>query len=217
MMTRSFRPGVAIALFTVAMMCLALSASAQTKPKAPPPPGLLNDPLLQQLVSLDLKDASINQAVAELAKIAKVSLIVERPASMVARPITLALHQARLRDVMDMLGQLYGYRWRQKNGVFLLTIVPQKQDMEEFGKEAMKTIYEQVLTPEQRAKVDADGFISGKDLTPGQQGILAGYLQDMMSMALSSNMSIGRVVIDRANKKLGIDVGNGDGQNNKTP
>jgi len=181
-----------------------------------PVPAVYDHPLLQQRISMNLKDANINQAVEALAKVAKVSLVVERPVSLSLKPVTLAINQARLRDVLDMLGQLYGYRWRRKNDVFLLTIVPQQQDMEAFAKDAMQTIYDQVLTPDQREKVDRDGYINGKELTPGQQGILMGYLQDMMSLAMGQNMGIGKVTLDRANHKFSIegndnkeDAGNG--------
>jgi hypothetical protein len=185
------------------------AAPAAPPSQTAPAPGPLNDPMLQKRVSLNLKDATINQTVEALSKVANVSLIVERPSSLAVKPVTVAINDAKLRDVMDMLGQLYGYRWRRKNDVFLLTFIPQKEDMDKFGEEAMKTIYNEVLTPEQRAKVDADGYISGKDLTPGQQGIIAGYLQDMMQMAMSSNMSIGKVVIDRANHTFSINMGDG--------
>ena len=76
---------------------------------------------------------------------------------------------------------------------------------EAFAKDAMQTIYDQVLTPDQREKVDRDGYINGKDLTPGQQGILMGYLQDMMSLAMGQNMGIGKVTLDRANHKFSIE------------
>jgi hypothetical protein len=136
--------------------------------------------------------------------------VVERPPSLATKPVTLAVNEARLRDVMDMLGQLYGYRWRRRNDVFLLTLVPQKQDMDKFGEQAMKAIYEQVLTPEQRAKVDSNGFISGKDLTPGQQGIIGGYLQDMMGMLFSNNLNVGKVILDRANRKFSVTAGDSE-------
>jgi hypothetical protein len=215
------RPAAAWPAVCAASVALAILASpaarAQQTPSPPaatpkpdekaPVPAVYDHPLLQQRISLNLKDVNINQAVEELAKVAKVSLVVERPASLALRPVTLAIHEARLRDVMDMLGQLYGYRWRRKGDIFLLTIVPQKQDMDKFAEEAMKTIYDQVLTPDQRATVDAQGYISGKDLTPGQQGIVAGYLQDIMSQVMSSEFSVGRLVLDRANRKFSISAG----------
>jgi hypothetical protein len=181
------------------------ATAAAAPPEKTPVPGVYDHPLLQQRISINLKDANINQAVEALSKVAKVSLVVERPVSLSLKPVTLAINQARLRDVLDMLGQLYGYRWRRKNDVFLLTIVPQQQDMEAFAKDAMQTIYDQVLTPDQREKVDRDGYINGKDLTPGQQGILMGYLQDMMSFAMGQNIGIGKVVLDRANHKFSIE------------
>ena len=198
------------------------TTAAQNANDKTPVPAVYDHPLLQQRISLNLKDANVNQAVEALAKVAKVSLVVERSPSLALRPVTLAINEARLRDVMDMLGQLYGYRWRRKGDVFLLTIIPQKQDMEKFAQEAMKTIYDQVLTPDQRATVDAQGYISGKDLTPGQQGIIGGYLQDMMSYAMSSDFSVGRVVLDRANRKFSItsgdeNEGKGEGGNGAKP
>lgn len=198
------------------LFCLpAAAAQPQNKTASPPSakapaPGPYDDPILQQRVTLNLKDANINLAVEALSKVAHVSLIVERPSSLHLNPVTLALNDTRLRDVMDMLGQLYGYRWRRRGDVFLLTIVPQKVDMDKFGEEAMKTLYDDVLTPEQRAKVDADGYIDTKDMTPGQQGIVAGYLQDMLLQSMSMQLDHGRVTIDRANKKLSISFNSGD-------
>lgn len=197
------------------------SAFAQQKPSKPaaPPsaPGPLNDPVLQQKVTLNLKDATINQVAEALSKVANISLIVERPASMALRPMTVAINGSRLRDVMDILGQMYGYRWRRKNDVFLLTLITGQQDIEQFAQSAMETIYNDVLTPEQRTKVDAEGSISGKDLTPTQQNTLRGYLQDMMSMLFSSNMGetrVDKVVLDRAGNKFSINLGgNSEGSN----
>jgi hypothetical protein len=211
---------------TAVLLCVELfvgmSAFAQDKtppasPSGAPAPGPLNDPILQQRITLNLKDATINQVAEALSKAANVSLVIERPASLALRPMTVAINGARLRDVMDILGQMYGYRWRRKNDVFLLTLVAQKQDTEQFAKEAMERIYNDVLTPEQRAKVDAEGAISGKDLTPAQQSILTGYLQDIMSMVFSSNLGdnkIDKVIIDRTKNQFSINVsGTGGGSN----
>jgi hypothetical protein len=223
-MTRLVRFPVTIAVLLGIGAFASSPVSAQQKqptttapPKAPAP-GPLNDPILQQRITLNLKDATINQTAEALSKVANVSLIVERPASLALRPMTVAINGARLRDVMDILGQMYGYRWRRKNDVFLLTLIPQKQDVEQFAKEAMETIYNDVLTPEQRAKVDASGELSGKDLTPAQQSILSGYLQDMMSMLFSSNLGenkIDKVILDRTGNKFSINVTGSGGE--KTP
>jgi hypothetical protein len=196
------------------------AAHAQTPPTPPdakpsgtalPRSSVYDHPLLQKKVSLSLKDADINAAVKKLSEAAGISLVVERVATLGTRPLTLELKDATLGEVLDAVGTVYGYRWRRKGEVFLLSLAPSDEDdkaTEEFAKQAAQDFYDSVLTPEQRALVDSQGYIEAKDLTPGQKGAATGFMQEMfrriMSSQLGNQIELGRIDIDLKNKKFGI-------------
>jgi hypothetical protein len=219
-------PNAAAAL-TVCALAGATPVAAQTPPSAIPAPNIqrvtlssiYDHPLLQKKITLSLQDADINKAVEELAKAAGVSLVVERAPTLQAKPVTLALSDAKLGDVLDVLGRSYGYRWRRRGEVFLLTLSPTGEAPEKDGGEMAKDIYENVLTPEQRAQVDRDGFLEGKDLTPGQKGVLAAYLREMFNALQSRTVDVGRLTLSRTegNMQFGISASNGDGEKPKQP
>lgn len=177
-------------------------ASAKPAPTSVPVRTLYDHPALQKKVSLTLKDADINKAVEELAKAAQVSLIVERPATLKLSPVSVALTDARLADVLDALSRLYGYRWTRRGEVFLLTIVPPStgintmQDIQKAARDAAKDIFDHVLNPEQKAKMADQGYLPGKDLTPGQQGVIWGHVMDILGSMQSGLLTNGVFIAD---------------------
>ena len=223
--TRISLPIAALVLCGSAIPLCGLAVPAARAQQQQPAPtrvkarSIYDHPLLQKKVSLSLKDADINQAVKELAKSAGVSLVVERAWTLATRPVTLELKDAHVGDVLDLLGRMYGYRWRRKGEVFLLTLAPtQRGDTENEPGENLKAFFTSVLTPEQREQAQARGFLLGKDLTPGQKGVLWGFFQDLLLASQSRGLEVGRVDFSFADgnlESMRISSTGGDGEDQK--
>jgi hypothetical protein len=73
---------------------------------------------------------------------------------------------------------------------------------------AVEQFLKEVLTEEQRAVAQKQGYIDVKDLTPGQQGVVNGLFQEMFRRAMAGQMGgqiqAGRIEVDLANKKFSI-------------
>ena len=222
--TRNPLPIAALVLCGSAIPLCGLAVPAARAQQQQPAPtrvkarSIYDHPLLQKKVSLSLKDADINQAVKELARSAGVSLVVERAWTPATRPVTLELKDAHVGDVLDLLGRMYGYRWRRKGEVFLLTLAPTQRDTENEPGENLKAFFTSVLTPEQREQAQARGFLLGKDLTPGQKGVLWGFFQDLLLASQSRGLEVGRVDFSFADgnlESMRISSTEGDGEDQK--
>ncbi len=179
-------------------MLLSGDAWAQVTHTSVPLRTVYDHPLLQKKVSLTLKDADINKAVEELSKAAGVSLVVERVPAHRGKALTLQLSDARLADVLDAIGRLYSYRWSRRGEVFFLIFNPAdnaSKSIEQLMKDAANEIYS-TLTPEQREKLRQQGSLSGKELSPGQQGVVWGYLMEMASRGQSMAFSFSDLSVD---------------------
>lgn len=118
-----------------AVGCVAFPVQAQTsrRPQGPPPPMQSFIPLpfnpvpelrdvaeLQSKVSLEARQMPLSELLTELKKQSGVAFAVADQFPAAKTLLTLRLNQTPLASLMGSLSRIYGVRWNQENGVWML-------------------------------------------------------------------------------------------------